>query len=139
MRKPARPEPIAEYATLRENEAAQRLAASAAQLRTMEQELEQLRGHVAEYRRRALHESTDDARVQDAREFLARLSNAVASHEAEMQRLLDRHRLEAERWRESHRRAQTLDKHVERTRRTTVQHRAEAAFIEHAALRASRR
>jgi len=102
---------------LRENEAAQGLAASAAQLREKEKQLEQLRGYVAEYRRRALHESTDVARVQHVRAFLARLRDAVAFHETEMQKAIDRHRLEAERWRDSRERAQTFDEYAERTQR----------------------
>jgi len=88
--KASRLEPIADYATLRENEAAQRLAASAAQLEAKEKELEQLRGYLAEYRQRALNESTDSTRLQNTRAFLARLSDAVAFHEAEMQKAIER-------------------------------------------------
>jgi flagellar export protein FliJ len=133
--KPSRLEPIAEYATLRETEAAQRLAASAAQLKAKEAELEQLRGYLAEYRQRALHEPTDSTRLQNTRAFLARLSDAVAFHEAEMQKAIDAHRLEVERWLDSHQRAQALDKYIERSQReeqTAVQRRDQAEVDERA-------
>jgi flagellar export protein FliJ len=136
--KPSRLEPIAEYATLRENEAAQRLAASAAQLEAKEKELEQLRGYLAEYRQRALHESTDSTRLQNTRAFLARLSDAVAFHETELQKAIERHRQEAERWRDSHQRAQALDKYIERSQReeqTAIQRRDQAEVDERAAQR----
>ena len=142
MSKASRLEPIADYATLRENEAAQRLAASAAQLEAKEKELEQLRGYLAEYRQRALNESTDSTRLQNTRAFLARLSDAVAFHEAEMQKAIDRHRQEAERWRDSHQRAQALDKYIERTQRqeqTAIQRRDQAEVDERAARHGSRR
>jgi flagellar protein FliJ len=136
--KPSRLEPIAEYATLRENEAAQRLAASAAQLEAKEKELEQLRGYLAEYRQRALNESTDSTRLQNTRAFLARLSDAVAFHEAETQKAIERHRQEAERWRDSHQRAQALDKYIERSQReeqTALQRRDQAEVDERVAQR----
>jgi flagellar FliJ protein len=140
--KPSRLEPIAEYATLRENEAAQRLAASAAQLEAKEKELEQLRGYLAEYRQRTLSESTDSTRLQNTRAFLSRLSDAVAFHEAEMQKAIDRHRQEAERWRDSHQRAQALDKYIERAQRdeqTAVRRRDQAEVDERAARHGARR
>jgi flagellar FliJ protein len=139
--KPSRLEPIAEYATLRENEAAQRLAASAAQLEAKEKELEQLRGYLAEYRQRTLSESTDSTRLQNTRAFLSRLSDAVAFHEAEMQKAIDRHRQEAERWRDSHQRAQALDKYIERAQRdeqTAVRRRDQAEVDERAARHGAR-
>jgi flagellar export protein FliJ len=117
MSKASRLTPIADYATLREAEAAKRLAASSEQLEAKGAELERLRGYLAEYRRSAAVELGDSARWQNARAFLARLSEAVAFHEAELQKLIERHRLEAERWRESHRRAKTLDKYIERSQR----------------------
>ena len=136
MSKPTRLEPIAEIATMRENEAAQRLAASAAQLSAKEKELEQLRGYLAEYRQRAQSEATDSTRLQNTRAFLARLSDAVAFHEAEMQKAIDRHREEAERWRDSHQRAQALDKYIERSQReeqSASQRRDQAEVDERAA------
>lgn len=114
MSKAFRLEPIADYAAQRENEAAKRLAASAAQLQAKEKELEQLRAYLAEYRQRALHEPTNSKRLQHTRAFLARLSDAVAFHEAEMQKAIERHRLESERWRDSYQRAQTLAKYSDR-------------------------
>lgn len=142
MSKASRLEPIADYATLRENEAAQRLAASAAQLEAKEKELEQLRGYLAEYRQRALHEATDSARLQNTRAFLARLSDAVAFHETEMQKAIERHRQEAERWRDSHQRAQALDKYIERSQReeqTASQRRDQAEVDERVARHGSGR
>jgi flagellar export protein FliJ len=117
MSKASRLTPIAEFATLREAEAAKRLAASSEQLEIKEAELERLRGYLAEYRQSAAVDSADSTRWQNARAFLARLSDAVAFHEAELQKLVERHRLETERWRDSHQRAKTLDKYIERTQR----------------------
>jgi len=117
MSKASRLEPIAEYATLREAEAARRLAASTEQIKAKEAELQQLRGYLAEYRQRTVAEPTDSTRWQNARAFLTRLSDAVAFHEAELQKAIERHRFEAERWRHSHQRAKTLDKVIERSQR----------------------
>ena len=136
MSKPTRLEPIAEIATMRENEAALRLAASAAQLTAKERELEQLRGYLAEYRQRAFSESTDSTRLQNTRAFLARLSDAVAFHEAELKKAVDRHRIELEHWRESHQKAQALDKYIERSQRQeldALQRRDQAEVDERAA------
>jgi flagellar FliJ protein len=136
MSKPTRLAPIAEIATLRENEAAQRLAASSAQLSAKEREVEQLRGYLAEYRQRAFNESTDSTRLQNTRAFLSRLSDAVAFHEAELQKAVDRHRVELENWRDSHQRAQALDKYIERSQREeldAVQRRDQAEVDERAA------
>lgn len=136
MSKPTRLTPIAEIATMRENEAAQRLAASSAQLSAKEREVEQLRGYLAEYRQRAFNESTDSTRLQNTRAFLTRLSDAVAFHEAELQKAVDRHRIELERWRDSHQRAQALDKYIERSQREeldAVQRRDQAEVDERAA------
>ena len=129
-------EPIAEIATMRENEAAQRLAASSAQLTAKERELEQLRGYLAEYRQRAQSEATDSTRLQNARAFLARLSDAVAFHETELQKAVDRPRVELEHWRDSHQRAQALDKYIERSQREetdALQRRDQAEVDERAA------
>jgi len=117
MNKANRLEPLAEFADLKENEAARRLAASAEALRQKEAELEQLRSYLAEYRRRADLEQagTDGALWRNARAFLARLSDAVAFHEAEVRKLTELYRLESERWRASHQRAKALDKVIERT------------------------
>jgi flagellar export protein FliJ len=134
-------EPIAEIATMRENEAAQRLAASSAQLAAKEKELEQLRGYLAEYRQRAHGEATDSTRLQNTRAFLARLSDAVAFHEAEMQKAIERHRLDSERWRDSHQRAQVLDRYSERSQReaqTASQRRDQAGLDERPARYTSR-
>jgi len=136
MSKPTRLTPIAEIATMRENEAAQRLAASSAQLSAKEREVEQLRGYLAEYRQRAFNESTDSTRLQNTRAFLSRLSDAVAFHEAELQKAVERHRVELERWRDSHQRAQALDKYIERSQReelNAVQRRDQAEVDERAA------
>jgi flagellar FliJ protein len=138
MSKPSRLTPIAEIATMRENEAAQRLAASSAQLTAKEREVEQLRGYLAEYRQRACNESTDSTRLQNTRAFLSRLSDAVAFHEAELQKAIERHRVELERWRDSHQRAQALDKYIERSQREeldALQRRDQAEVDERAARR----
>ncbi len=134
--KATRLEPLAGYAGLREVEAARRLAQSSDLIRTKEAELEQLRSYLAEYRQRAELDSTDSTRWQNARAFLSRLSDAVAFHEAELQKAVERHRLEADRWRDSHQRAQALDKVIERSHREQVnalQRRDQAELDEHAA------
>jgi flagellar FliJ protein len=140
MNKP-RLEPIAEIATMRENEAAQRVGASSAQLAAKEKEVEQLRGYLAEYRQRAQSEATDSTRLQNTRAFLARLSDAVAFHEAELQKAVDGHRVELEHWRHSHQRAQALDKYIERSHREeldALQRRDQAEVDERAARLGSR-
>jgi flagellar export protein FliJ len=96
-----------------ETEAARRLAASAEALAAKEKEVGQLRGYLAEYRQRAeLTDATDPMRWQNARAFLAKLSDVVAAREAELVQAVERYRLEAERWRDSHRRTKSLDKLV---------------------------
>jgi len=134
--KASRLEPLADYAGLREAEAARRLAQSSDQIKTKEAELEQLRGYLAEYRQRAQLDSTDSTRWQNARAFLSRLSDAVAFHEVELSKAIERHRFEAERWRDSHQRVQALDKVIERSQREYVnalQRRDQAEVDEHAA------
>jgi len=108
--------PLADYAEKVETEAARRVAACAKALQTKEQEVAQLRSYLAEYRQRADLEqsSADSLRWQNARAFLARLTDAVAQHEAELQKTVERYRLEAEQWRESQRRARSLDTVIER-------------------------
>jgi flagellar export protein FliJ len=132
----SRLEPLADYAGLREAEAARRLAASTDLVKAKEAELEQLRSYLAEYRQRAELDSTDSTRWQNARAFLSRLSDAVAFHEAELQKAIERHRFEAERWRDSHHRTQALDKVIERSlreRMNTLQRRDQAELDERAA------
>ncbi len=112
MNRAARLEPLADYAEKVETEAARRLAASTRALAAKEKELEQLRGYLAEYRRRAAlaDDPADALRWQNERAFLARLSELVAAREAELERAVESHRLEAERWRDSRRRTKSLDK-----------------------------
>ena len=114
MNRAARLEPLADYAGKVETEAARRLAASAEALAAKEKEVEQLRGYLAEYRQRAelADAATDPLRWQNARAFLAKLSEVVAAREAELVQTVERYRLEAERWRDSHRRTKSLDKLV---------------------------
>jgi flagellar export protein FliJ len=134
--KATRLEPLADYAGMRENEAARRLAASTDQIKAKEAELEQLRGYLAEYRQRADLDSTDSTRWQNARAFLSRLSDAVAFHEAELKKAIERHRFEVERWRDSHQRSQALDKVIERAQRerlNVLQRRDQAELDERAA------
>jgi flagellar FliJ protein len=112
MNRAARLMPLADYAGKIETEAARRVAASARALAAKEKELEQLRSYLAEYRRRAAHaeDPADPLRWQNERAFLAKLSELVAAREAEVARLVESYRVEAERWRESHRRTKSLDK-----------------------------
>lgn len=114
MRRAVRLEPLADYAGKVETEAARRLAACAKALAAKEKEVEQLRSYLAEYRQRAALEdaATDSLRWQNTRAFLTKLNAAVAAREAELAVCLERYRLEAERWRDSYRRAKSLDKIV---------------------------
>ncbi|HVY64335.1 MAG TPA: flagellar export protein FliJ [Gammaproteobacteria bacterium] len=116
MNRASRLEPIAEYAGKLEDEAARRLAASASAIQAKEREVEQLRSYLAEYRRRdeQAPPSADPLRWQNGRAFLARLCAAVAAQETELQKAVERYRLEAERWRESYRRSKSLDQLIER-------------------------
>ncbi len=119
MKKAARLEPLADYAGKVENEAARRLAACAQALAAKEKEVEQLRGYLAEYRQRPELSSatTDPMRWQNARAFLTKLSGVVAAREADLAHAVELYRLEAERWRDSHVRAKSLDKIVENAAR----------------------
>jgi flagellar export protein FliJ len=114
MSKAVRLEPLANYAGKIEDEAARRLAACAQALSAKEKEVEQLRGYLAEYRRRAelADAATDPLRWQNTRAFLAKLSGVVAAREAELVQAIELYRLETERWRDSHVRAKSLDKLV---------------------------
>ena len=123
MNKAVRLEPIAEYAGMVETEAARRLAASAKALEIKEQEVEKLRSYLAEYRQRADLEqsSTDSLRWRNTRAFLSRLTDVVAAQEAELQKAVERYRLETERWRDSYRRSKSLDKVVEQAQREILE------------------
>jgi flagellar export protein FliJ len=113
MRKAARLEPLADYAGKMETKAARRLAGSAQAVAAKEKEVQQLRGYLAEYRQRAsLADATDPLRWQNARAFLAKLSELVAARERELALALESYRTETERWRDSHRRVKSLDKIV---------------------------
>jgi len=126
MNKAVRLEPLAEHAGKVETEAARRLAACAKALAVKEKEVEQLRSYLAEYRQRAELEerTTDSLRWQNTRAFLARLSDVVAGREAELKHAVEGYRLEAERWRDSHRRAKSLDKIVADAAREALQEAA---------------
>jgi flagellar export protein FliJ len=127
MSRASRLAPIADYAGTLEVDAARRLATSARALNAKEAEVERLRGYLAEYRQRAALEqqSTDSLRWQNTRAFLVRLGEAVAVHEADLAKAVEQHRLEAERWRASHQRSQTLDKVIERAQREELFERAQ--------------
>jgi flagellar export protein FliJ len=113
MSKAERLEPLADYAGKVETQAARRLATSATALAAKEQEVEQLRGYLAEYRQRAsVTDATDPLRWQNARAFLTKLCEVVAMREAELGTAVEKYRAEAERWRDSYRRTKGLDKIV---------------------------
>jgi flagellar export protein FliJ len=126
MNKAVRLEPLADHAGKVETEAARRLAATAKVLAIKEKEVEQLRSYLAEYRQRAEvdERTTDSIRWQNTRAFLARLSDVVAARESELKQAIERYRLEAERWRDSHRRAKSLDKIVADAQREALQEAA---------------
>jgi flagellar export protein FliJ len=113
MNKAERLEPLKDFAGKVETQAARRLATSAKALAAKEQEVAQLRSYLAEYRQRGdLTASSDSLRWQNARAFLRKLGELVAAREAELHQAVVAYRLEADRWRDSHRRAQSLDKIV---------------------------
>jgi len=126
MNKAVRLTPLADYADNVETEAARRLAQSAQLLEAKQKEVEQLRGYLAEYRQRAVLEetSTDPLRWQNTRAFLAKLSTLVAAREQELDQTVEQYRLESERWRDSHRRAKSLDKIVADAERANAQQAA---------------
>lgn len=137
MNKAERLEPLADYAGKMETEMARRLAASAKALAAKEQEVLQLRGYLAEYRQRAelSAATTDSLRWQNARAFLAKLSAVVAAREGELAASVERYRLETERWRDSYRRAKSLDKLVgdaRRDERSAAEKREQRELDEHA-------
>lgn len=115
--------PLAEFADKVETDAARRVAACASALRTKEQEVMQLRSYLAEYRQRSEGDgaSAGSLRWQNTRAFLARLCDAVAKQELELQAAVERYRLEAERWRESQRRARSLGTVIERDEKQALQ------------------
>jgi len=114
MNRAVRLEPLADYAGKVETEAARRLATSAKALAAKEKEVEQLRSYLAEYRQRAAlaDAATDSLLWQNTRAFLTRLNAVVAAREAELAQIVERYRLEVERWQDSYRRAKSLDKIV---------------------------
>jgi flagellar export protein FliJ len=113
MNKAERLEPLKDFAGKVETEAARRLAASAKALAAKEQEVAQLRSYLAEYRQSAdLAAGTDSLRWQNARAFLRKLGDLVSAREAELHQAVVAYRLEADRWRDSHRHAKSLDKIV---------------------------
>jgi flagellar protein FliJ len=136
MTRASRLEPIAEFAGKVEDEAARRLAATARAIQNKEQELTQLRSYLAEYRQRLeAEQSTESMRWQNGRAFLSRLCAAVAGQEAELQKVVERYRLEAESWRESYRRSKSLEQVVERGHREArqeLQKRTQAELDEQA-------
>jgi flagellar export protein FliJ len=132
---------LADYAGQLTAEAARRVASSLKTLHTKEAELAQLRGYLAEYRQRAERdELTDTARWRNTRSFLAKLSEAVAHHEVELAKAVEKHRLDADRWRDCEQRSKTLDKVVERSNRNALyarERRTQAELDERAARRRS--
>jgi flagellar export protein FliJ len=137
MSKAARLEPLADHAEICEAEAARRLAASLRTLQAKQRELDRLRGYLAEYRLRAEQggESVDSTRWQNTRLFIARLSDAVALQESELDRATESYCAEASRWRGYHRQAKTLEKLVDRYQRDelrVLEQRAQAELDERA-------
>ena len=139
MKRAARLEPLADLAGLAEADAGRRLAATVKVMQSTEAELAKLRSYLAEYRQRAEQDAaTGSGRLQNARAFLAKLSDAVAFQEAELAKVVERYRLDSEQWRASHQRAQALDKVVDRAEREALhalRQREQAELDEHAARR----
>ena len=117
----ARLTPLADLAGMAEADAARRLAASVKLMQAKEAELAKLRSYLAEYRQQSQQSTaTGSDRLQSTRAFLAKLSDAVALQEAELAKIFERYRLDSERWRASHQRAQALDKVVDRAEREAL-------------------
>jgi flagellar export protein FliJ len=142
MMSASRLEPLAGLAEMAEAEAARRLAAAVKLMQNKEAELAKLRNYLAEYRQQTEQgTATGSDRLQSTRAFLAKLSDAVAYQEAELARAVELYRLDSERWRASHQRAQALDKVVDRAEREALhalRQREQAELDERAAQLRSR-
>jgi len=110
MKKGTRLEPLAELAGLREADAARRLAAMLRQLQEKQAELDRLRQYLAEYGQHARQgaATVDTARLQNARSFLSRLSEAVALQQAEVDKAAAGYRSASESWQDSRKQAKTF-------------------------------
>lgn len=139
MIRASRLEPLADLAGMAEVDAARRLAAAVKVMQSKEAELGKLRSYLAEYRQQTEQNvATGSDRLQSTRAFLAKLSDAVAHQQAELAKAVERYRLDSERWRASHQRAQALDKVVDRAEREALRalrQREQAELDEHAARR----
>ena len=98
----------------REMEASRRLASTLDALRAQQQQLEQLRNYMDEYREQQPDQGTDPVRWENYRLFLARLSAAIRQQETELQEAEARYSEEASRWQESHAHTQALSKLLEK-------------------------
>lgn len=143
MTRAERLEPLADLAGLVENDAARRLAATAKLMQGKQEELARLRSYLAEYRQQTeQNAATGSDRLRNARAFLAKLADAVAFQEAELAKLVERFRLDTERWRASHSRSQALDKFIDRAERDAahaLRQREQAEQDEQAARRGALR
>ncbi len=139
MIRASRLEPLADLAGMAEADAARRLAAAVKVMQSKEAELGKLRSYLAEYRQQTEQNvATGSDRLQSTRAFLAKLSDAVAHQQAELAKAVERYRLDSERWRASHQRAQALDKVVDSAEREALhalRQREQAELDEHAARR----
>ena len=98
----------------REAQAARSLAESLHALRAKEEQLQQLRDYLDEYRREAEDAAQDAVRWENSRRFLSSLNDAVAVRESELEAARARYEQEAERWRSSHRHTKALEQLVEK-------------------------
>jgi flagellar export protein FliJ len=116
MNRSKRFEPIAALAGVRETVAARALAASLKEVKIKETDLEQLRAYLEEYQRSAAPggQAVDSMRLHNAQRFMTRLSDAVRAQEDELLKAKQRYRVEAERWRASHRHTQALERLVDK-------------------------
>ncbi len=118
MSKASRLEPLADLADARAAEAARGLAASVRLLEAKRAELAKLESFLEDYRRQAAESRTvpNGASWQNVRAFIARLGEAIAQAERELERLAAGHRAATDRWERSRRQARLLDGLVERCR-----------------------
>ena len=109
-------EPLASLADVRAAEAARELADCLKELRTKEIELEQLRAYLQEYSSSQARSETavDPIRWRNMQQFVARLSEAIKMQETELERVRDRYRIEADKWRASHRQAQAVERMLDK-------------------------
>jgi flagellar FliJ protein len=120
MSRSKRIEPLAEIADRKAREAARQLATSLDDVAHKRAAVEQLRGYLAEYRDRSHRDgrNVESGRWRNEQLFLARLGEAIAIREGELEQAAERLQHETETWQAAHYESRALEqlvsKHLER-------------------------